>query len=122
VLEVVTSILFLIDSEERCCDDESSKQIKTECGLGVRFQTGDEVSSMPQVQSDTGLSLGHVHLGICRKYRAVEPWLLLEDTCSKCEGRLEGLCSIGVEYVMCKPFSEYWRDLANAGQMVMIYS
>jgi hypothetical protein len=36
--------------------------------------------------------------------------------------RLEGLCSIGVEYVMCKPFSEYWRDLANAGQMVMIYS
>jgi hypothetical protein len=31
---------------------------------------------------------------------------------------------VGVEpqYVMGKQFSEYWRDLANAGQMVMIYS
>ena len=51
----------------------------------------------------------------------MEPWWLLEDTCSKGEGGLEGLPGIDVEYVMCKPFSEDGRDLANAGQMIMIF-
>ena len=50
MLEVVTQILRLI--EVRYCDDESSKHMKTECDQGVRFQADEEVSSMPQVQSD----------------------------------------------------------------------
>jgi hypothetical protein len=50
VLDVVTRILCL--TEVRCCDDESSKHMKTECGQGVRCHAEDEVSSKSHVQSD----------------------------------------------------------------------
>ena len=50
VLDVVTRILCL--TEVRCCDDESSKLMKTECGQGVRCHAEDEVSSKSHVQSD----------------------------------------------------------------------
>ena len=50
MLDVVTRILCL--TEERCCDDESSKHMKTECGQGVRCHVEDEVSSRSHVQSD----------------------------------------------------------------------
>ena len=51
MLVVVTSILCL--TEERYCDDESSKHhsMKTECGQGVRCHAGDEVSSRSHIQS-----------------------------------------------------------------------
>ena len=50
MLDVVTQILRL--TEERCCDDESSKHMKTECGQGVCCHVEDEVSSRSHVQSD----------------------------------------------------------------------
>ena len=50
MLDVVTRILCL--TEERYCDDESSKHMKTECGQGVRCHAEDEVSSRSHVQSD----------------------------------------------------------------------
>ena len=50
VLDVVARILCL--TEERCCDDESSKHMKTECGQGVCCHVEDEVSSKSHVQSD----------------------------------------------------------------------
>ena len=49
MLDVVTRILCL--TEERYCDDESSKHMRTECGQGVRCHAEDEVSSRSHVQS-----------------------------------------------------------------------
>ena len=51
VLDVVARILCL--TEERCCDNESSKHMKTECGQGVCCHVEDEVSSRVHVQSDS---------------------------------------------------------------------
>ena len=51
MVDVVIRILCL--TEERYCDDESSKHMKVECGQGLHCHVGDEVSSRVHVQSDS---------------------------------------------------------------------